>query len=45
MAVNGLRSLQARGQFIVPSSSETASEQYREDSDTIRMFADDAFTA
>ena len=42
MAVNGLRSLQIRGQFIIPSSSETASEHYREDSDTIRMFADDA---
>lgn len=42
MAVNGLRSLQARGQFIVPSSSETASKQYREDSDPMKMFADDA---
>ena len=42
MAVSGLRSLQSRGHFIVPSSSELASEQYREDSDTIKMFADDA---
>lgn len=42
MAVNGLRSLQVRGQFIVPKSSITASKQYREDSDTIRMFADEA---
>ena len=42
VAVGGLRSLQARGQFIVPSSSELASQQYSEDSDTIKMFADDA---
>ena len=42
MAVSGLRSLQSRGRFIVPTSSEQASEQYREDSDTIKMFADDA---
>ena len=42
MAVNGLRSLQLRGRFIVPSSSEVASKEYREDSDTIKMFADDA---
>ncbi len=42
MAVNGLRALQARGHFIVPSSSQTASEQYRKDSDFIKMFADDA---
>lgn len=42
MAVSGLRSLQARGQFIVPKSSISASKQYREDSDTIKMFADEA---
>lgn len=42
MVVNGLRSLQTRGHFIVPSSSQTASEQYRKDSDFIKMFADDA---
>ena len=41
MAGGGLRSLQARGRFVVPSSSEEASEQYREESDVIKMFAGD----
>lgn len=42
MAVGGLQSLQARGRFIVPSSSIKACEQYSEDSDIIKMFAEDA---
>jgi putative DNA primase/helicase len=42
MAVNGLRTLRERGNFIVPSSSEDAAVQYRQDSDAIKIFADDA---
>jgi putative DNA primase/helicase len=41
MTVRGLQTLQSRGGFIVPSSSEESSKQYREDSDIVRMFADD----
>lgn len=42
MAVSGLRSLRKRGKFIVPTSSEEASNEYREDSDTIKRFAEEA---
>jgi phage/plasmid-associated DNA primase len=42
MAVQGLKSLRERGQFVVPASSKAASDQYREDSDQIKMFAEEA---
>ncbi len=42
MAVEGLKSLRNRGHFVVPASSKAASDQYREDSDQIKMFAEDA---
>ncbi len=42
MAVQGLKSLRERGQFVVPASSKEASDQYREDSDQIKMFAEEA---
>ena len=42
VAVRGLRSLRERGHFVVPASSKAASEQYREDSDLIKMFAEEA---
>jgi len=42
VAVRGLRSLRERGQFVIPPSSKTASDQYREDSDQIKMFAEEA---
>ena len=41
-AVQGLKSLRERGQFVVPASSKAASDQYREDSDQIKMFAEEA---
>lgn len=41
MAVNSLSNLRERGSFIVPPSSNEASEQYREDSDAMKLFADD----
>ena len=42
VAVNGLKTLQERGQFIVPKSSEGAATEYREYSDLIKLFADDS---
>lgn len=42
MAVRGLKSLREREHFVVPASSEAASLQYREESDQIKMFADEA---
>ena len=42
VAVRGLRSLRERGRFVVPASSKAAAEQYREDSDLIKMFAEEA---
>ena len=42
VAVRGLRSLRERGQFVVPASSKAALDQYREDSDQIKMFAEEA---
>lgn len=42
MAIDGLRSLRARGRFVVPQSSNSAAEQYREDSDVIKLFAEEA---
>lgn len=42
MAVSGLRSLRKRGQFVVPSSSLEASDEYRKNSDVVKLFADDA---
>lgn len=44
-AVNGLRSLRERGEFVVPSSSTIASEKYREESDVIELFVEDAILA
>lgn len=42
MAVAGLRSLRERGRFVVPQSSTFAAEQYREESDVIKLFAEEA---
>ena len=42
MAVQGLKSLRERGRFAVPASSQAAADQYREDSDYIQMFAEEA---
>lgn len=42
VAVRGLRSLRERQRFDVPASSLAASVQYLEDSDYIKMFADEA---
>ena len=44
-AVNGLRSLRERGEFVVPSSSEVASDKYREESDVNELFVEDAILA
>jgi putative DNA primase/helicase len=44
-AVNGLRSLRGRGEFVVPSSSIIASEKYREESDVTELFVEDAILA
>jgi putative DNA primase/helicase len=41
-AVNGLRSLRERGEFVVPTSSVMASEKYREESDVTELFVEDA---
>lgn len=45
MAVNGLRSLRKRGQFVVPASSMEASDEYRKNSDVVKLFADDVLQA
>ena len=45
IAVNGLRSLRERGEFVVPSSSNIASEKYREESNVTELFAEDAILA
>jgi putative DNA primase/helicase len=42
MAVDGLRTLRKRGKFVVPKSSEDAASIYREDSDPIKLFTDEA---
>lgn len=42
MAVTGLRSLRERGRFVVPTSSDDAADEYRENSDSIKLFAADA---
>jgi putative DNA primase/helicase len=42
MAVAGLRSLRQRGRFIVPASSLEASNEYRENSDIVKLFTDEA---
>lgn len=41
MAVSGLRTLRQRGQFDVPKSSDDAADEYRENSDSIKLFATD----
>lgn len=41
VAVKGLRDLRERGKFDVPVSSQDASVQYREESDTVKRFADE----
>lgn len=42
MAVSGLRTLRKRGQFVVPASSLEAADEYRKNSDVVKIFADDA---
>lgn len=42
MAVTGLRALRERGRFVVPTSSVEASNEYRENSDIVKLFADEA---
>lgn len=42
MAVTGLRSLRERGQFVVPASSAEASNEYRANSDVVKLFAEEA---
>jgi putative DNA primase/helicase len=42
MAVSGLRSLRQRGRFVVPASSVEASNEYRENSDFVKLFAEEA---
>ena len=42
MAVSGLRTLRGRGRFIVPTSSDDAANEYREDSDVIKLFSEEA---
>jgi len=42
MAVTGLRKLRERGQFIDPTSSVEASNEYRENSDFVKLFAVEA---
>jgi putative DNA primase/helicase len=41
MAVSGLRALRERGRFVVPTSSDDAANEYRENSDSIKLFATD----
>lgn len=45
MAVSGLRTLRQRGRFIVPKSSDDAADEYRENSDSIKLFATDILQA
>ena len=40
-AVQGLKNLNERGQFVIPASSVEVLNQYRNDSDTERMFLDE----
>ena len=42
VAVQGLKSLRERGRFAVPASSQAAADQYREDSDYLQMFVEEA---
>jgi putative DNA primase/helicase len=42
MAVTGLRSLRKRGQFVEPASSTEASDEYRKNSDVVKLFAEEA---
>lgn len=42
MAVSGLRTLRQRGRFVVPVSSEEASNEYRKNSDVVKLFAEEA---
>lgn len=42
MAVSGLRTLRGRGRFIVPASSLEASNEYRQNSDVVKLFAEEA---
>lgn len=42
MAVTGLRSLRERGQFVEPASSLEASDEYRKNSDVVKLFAEEA---
>ena len=42
MAVTGLRTLRQRGQFVVPASSLLASHEYRENSDVVKLFTEEA---
>ena len=42
IAIQGLKSLRERRQFEIPSSSKAAADQYRDDSDLIKMFAEEA---
>lgn len=41
MAVSGLRTLRERGRFDVPASSLEASDEYRENSDVVKLFAEE----
>ena len=42
MAVTGLRTLRQRGQFVEPASSLEASVEYRENSDIVKLFTEEA---
>jgi putative DNA primase/helicase len=42
MAVSGLRTLRERGRFSVPASSLEASDEYRENSDVVKLFTEEA---
>ena len=42
MAVSGLRTLRQRGRFVEPASSMEASDEYRKNSDVVKLFAEEA---
>lgn len=45
VAMNGLKALRDRGEFVVPTSAVNASEKYREESNVTELFVEDAIQA
>jgi P4 family phage/plasmid primase-like protien len=42
LAVNGLKALLARGEFVIPDSASKTANKYRDESDSVRYFVKDA---